>query len=187
MHSTAIKAGKRGSARARFAGLAVGVVALSGALLSAAQAQPMTGGPGAGGPRHAMAQHRGPGHEGPMMLSDRVLDSVGANADQKARVRDIMGRARADLHTQRENDRALHQQMMGILAAPQVDAAAAESLRQQLAGRHDQASKRQLQALLDASAVLTPEQRQKLSERAKSHREMHERHRRERDSLTPRS
>jgi Spy/CpxP family protein refolding chaperone len=54
-----------------------------------------------------------------------------------------------------------------IFAAPTVDAAAAESLRQQLLAQHDQASKRVLQAMLDVSKVLTPEQRAKLAERIK--------------------
>ncbi len=187
MHSTAIRARRPGPAWARIGGRVIGVVALSGALFNAVQAQPSHGGPGTDGPRHAMAHHRGQGVQGAAMLSDRVLDAVGANADQKTRIKDIMGRVRDNVRKQREADRTLHQQMMGILAAPQVDTAAAENLRQQLAGRHEQASKRHLQALLDASAVLTPEQRQKLAEQAKGHREMHERHRRERESMTPRS
>ena len=52
-------------------------------------------------------------------------------------------------------------------AAPNVDAAAAESLRQQMLQQHDQASRRMLQAMLDVSKVLTPEQRVKLGERMK--------------------
>ena len=56
---------------------------------------------------------------------------------------------------------------MQIFAAPTVDAAAAESLRQQMLAQHDQASKRMLQAMLDVSKVLTPEQRAKMAERAK--------------------
>lgn len=168
------------------------LAALSGALLTPAQAQPAgaagrPGGMGADGPHHAMAHRMGPGRAGAPMLSERLLDSLGASADQKARIKDIMGRARDDSRSQRQADKALHEQMMALMAAPQVDAAAAEGLRQQLQARHDSASKRHLQAMLDASAVLTPEQRQKLAERAKSHREMNERHHRERETLTPRS
>lgn len=172
------------------------LVALSGALLTAAQAQPtgghgmpgvMGGGMGAEGPHHAMAHRMGPGMAGAPMLSERLLDSVGASADQKSRIKDIMGRARDDMRQQHQADRALHEQLMGLMAAPQIDAAAAEGLRQQLQARRDTASKRHLQAMLDASAVLTPEQRQKLAERALSHREMKERHHREREALTPRS
>ena len=172
------------------------LVALSGALLTSAQAQPMGGhgmpggmgaGMGAEGPHHAMAHRMGPGMAGGPMPSERLLDSVGASADQKSRIKDIMGRARDDTRQQHQADRALHEQMMGLMAAPQIDAAAAEGLRQQLQAHRDTASKRHLQAMLDASAVLTPEQRQKLAERALSHREMNERHHREREALTPRS
>jgi Spy/CpxP family protein refolding chaperone len=56
---------------------------------------------------------------------------------------------------------------MQVFAAPSVDAAAAESLRQQMLAQHDQASKRMLQAMLDVSKVLTPEQRAKVGERMK--------------------
>jgi Spy/CpxP family protein refolding chaperone len=54
---------------------------------------------------------------------------------------------------------------MAIFAAANVDAAAAESLRQQMLAQHDQSSKRVLQAMLDISKVLTPEQRAKMGER----------------------
>jgi Spy/CpxP family protein refolding chaperone len=61
---------------------------------------------------------------------------------------------------------------MQIFTAPTVDAAAAESVRQQMLTQHDTASRRVLQAMLDISRVLTPEQRAKLAER------MNERHKR---------
>ena len=61
---------------------------------------------------------------------------------------------------------------MQIFAAPNVDAAAAESVRQQMLQQHDQASKRMLQARLDASKVLTPEQRAKMAERMKQRGDM---------------
>jgi Spy/CpxP family protein refolding chaperone len=46
-------------------------------------------------------------------------------------------------------------------------------------------SRRVTQAILDASRVLTPEQRAKLAERMKQRRDMAERHRRERTELAP--
>lgn len=188
------------------------LVALAGATASMAQAQPMPGaGPGPG--RGPGAMHGGTyggtyggtqggtyggmhggmyggqmGMHGGPMVSDRMLDTVGASADQKARVRDIFKAAQDDLRKQRELGGDLHQQMMQLMTAPQVDAAAAEALRQKQLARHDVASKRLLQAMLDAQAVLTPEQRQKLGERLKSRQEMMDRHRRERQSMAvPRS
>ena len=168
------------------------VVALSGAWLTAAQAQTMGGrglhgATGAEGAHHAMSHRMGPGMAGGPMLPERWLDLVGASAEQKSRIKDIVGRARDDRRQQLQASQALQQQMLAVLAAPQIDAAAAEGLRQQLQAQRDAASKRHLQAMLDTSAVLTPEQRQKLAERARSHRALKERHHRERDALSPRS
>ncbi len=162
--------------------------ALAGAAVSLAQAQPM----GAGGPmgprdRPGMAHHgMGPGMAGGPMMTDRMLDAAGASAEQKARVNEILKRAHEDMTQQREGGRELRQQMMAVMAAPKIDAAAAESLRQKMLARHDAASKRHLQALLEASAVLTPEQRQKLAERIKGRHDLMERQLRERQALEPR-
>ena len=49
--------------------------------------------------------------------------------------------------------------------------------------RHDQASKRMMQAMLDVSRVLTPEQRQQLAQQMKQRRDLMERHMRERRQL----
>lgn len=165
-----------GSAAARLAAAAL-LIALAGAFASIAQAQP-TGGPGG---RH--------GHEmaGPMggRMIERMLDSVNASAEQRTRIREIMKAAGDELRRQREGSRGLREQMMTLFAQPTVDAGAVESLRQQMLQQHDQASRRMTQAMLDASAVLTPEQRAQLAERMKQRREMMERHQRERRALEP--
>jgi len=147
------------------------LLALASAAFSVAQAQPAPPPPPPGGGHHRMA----PGPGGPELagpvLSERLLDAVGASTEQKARVRQIMAAARDDLRQQHEATRPLQQQLARVLTAPQLDPAAAEALRQQLQAGHDAASKRRLQALLDASAVLTPEQRQKVGERLAQRRE----------------
>jgi len=185
-----------GQGRARLLNLTAAtlLVALAGATASVAQAQPMPG-PGPGrGPGAMQAGMHGGMHGGQMgmhggpMVTDRMLDAVGATADQKTRVQDIFKAAQDDMRKQREAGGDLRQQMMQLMTAPQVDAAAAEALRQQQLARQDVASKRLLQAMLDARAVLTPEQRQKLGERLKSRHEMMDRHQRERQSMgAPRS
>jgi protein CpxP len=159
------------------------VMALAGATADFAQAQPLGGKDGMGlqhGPRHAA--HHPQGGQGGMMMSERMLDSVGASAEQKARVRDILKTARDEQRQQHEAGQSLHQQMMQLLAAPQIDAAAAETLRQQQQVRHDAASKRRLQAMLDVQAVLTPEQRAKMVEQMKARQDMMGRQHRERQS-----
>jgi periplasmic protein CpxP/Spy len=97
---------------------------------------------------------------------DHLLDGIGATDAQRAQIKQIAMAASADLKAQREASRGMHARAVQIFAAPTVDAAAAESLRQQMEAQHDQASRRMLQAMLDASKVLTPEQRAKLGQRA---------------------
>ena len=179
-----------GTVRHRVAALLL--VALTGAAVSVAHAQPA--GPAGAAPGMApggmqASAHHGMGHgmAGAGMMSERMLDAAGASAEQKAKVRDLLKAAQDDRRKQHEGDHELHQKMMALMAAPQVDAAAAEALRQQLQARRDVASKRQLQAMLDVGAVLTPEQRQKLADRMKSRQDMMQRHHRERQANEPRS
>jgi len=144
--------------------LFVGALALAtaGAFVSVSHAQ---GGPRAeGGP---MAIHGGFGH-GRML--EHMLDSVNASADQRARIHDIMKAAAADVRQQHEAARGLRDQALTLFTQPTVDARAAEALRQQMLQQHDQSSRRWMQAMLDASAVLTPEQRTQLAERIKQRR-----------------
>lgn len=148
------------------------LVTLLGLAAAIAHAQPMGGAraPGLGGP---MGGH----------MMERLLDSVNASSDQRSRIRDIMKAAAADVRQQREAARGLREQAVALFTQPTVDARAAEALRQQMVQQHDQSSRRWMQAMLDASAVLTPEQRVQLAERIKQRRDMAERHHRERRAL----
>ncbi|MEO7150903.1 MAG: Spy/CpxP family protein refolding chaperone [Burkholderiaceae bacterium] len=113
--------------------------------------------------------HRGMrgGEHRMMMMGERALSSVNATDAQRAQIKQIMQAARDDMKAQRETGRALRERSLAIFAAPTVDAAQAESVRQQMLAQHDAGSRRMLQAMLDASRVLTPEQRAKLAERMK--------------------
>jgi Spy/CpxP family protein refolding chaperone len=73
--------------------------------------------------------------------------------------------------------------MQALFTQPTVDARAVEALRQQLLANHEQVSRRMTQAMLDASRVLSPEQRKQMAERMDQRRSMMQRHRAERDSL----
>jgi Spy/CpxP family protein refolding chaperone len=103
---------------------------------------------------------------------DHMLDGLNATDAQRSQIKQIAQAAAADMKAQHEAGRALRERAMQIFAAPNVDAAAAESVRQQMQQQHDQASKRMLQAMLDAGKVLTPEQRTKLAERMKQRGDM---------------
>jgi Spy/CpxP family protein refolding chaperone len=124
-------------------------------------------GPGMGGDaRGGMMMFDGaPGQVGRGI--DRMLDGLNVSAAQRSQIKQIAMAAAADLKAQRDAARAMHEKGMQIFTAPTVDAAAAETLRQQMSAQHEQASKRMLQAMLDIAKVLTPEQRAKIGERMK--------------------
>lgn len=128
-------------------------LALAGATLQPAFAQPV------GDPPGAASWHRG-GHG-----MGRMLDSVNATDAQRSQIQQIMDAARTDLKPLHASGRQLRQQTQALFAMPAVDANAAEGLRQQELVLHDQASKRMLQARLDISAVLTPAQRQLMADK----------------------
>ena len=154
------------------------VLAVAGGLFQTAQAAPHDG-PGAHG--------GGPGGAGFMMgnprMLDRMLDSVNATTEQRAQIKTIATAAQTDLKAIHAQGKTLREQSAALFAQTTVDARAAESLRQQMLAQHDAASKRTLQAMLDASRVLTPEQRQSLAKRMAERRSMMERHRGERESM----
>lgn len=142
--------------------------------------------------------HRGPGpgpggFGGPGLFAgspervsrmvDHMLRDVNATEAQRTQIKQIVTAAAADLKTQHEAGKGLHERATQLFTSATVDAAAAESLRQQMLAQHDQSSKRVMQAMLDISRVLTPEQRTKLAERMKQRRDMMQRHMRERQDL----
>jgi periplasmic protein CpxP/Spy len=130
--------------------------------------------------------HGGDGGHGMMMFGgppermgrriDHMLDGLNATDAQRAQIKQIAAAAATDLRAQHETGKGLRERSLQIFAAPNVDAAAAESVRAQMLAQHDQASRRTLQAMLDISKVLTPEQRAKVGERMKQRGAMmHER------------
>lgn len=148
-------------------------VALAAAAMPGAQAAPMDG------HRHGGMMAGGHGAMGAGMLggprAERMLQAVGASAEQRAQIQQIMDSARADLQAQREGGRALHDQMRQVFTQPTVDANAVEALRQQQMAHRDAASRRHMQAMLEVSRVLTPEQRAQLAEMGAQRRGMMER------------
>jgi len=147
--------------------------------LAAGLAQTASAKPGEG------HDHGGPGMgmmAGGRHHVERMLDAVSATPDQRAQIQQIMKAAADELRPQRESGRKLHQDMQALFTQPTVDARAVEALRQQLVAQHDQVSKRMMQAMLDASRVLTPEQRKTLADKMAQRRAMMERHRAERES-----
>lgn len=118
----------------------------------------------------------GDGADGPGMMIfggsprhlERMLDGLDATEAQRSQIRQIALAAASDFKSGRDAGRAFRERGLQIFTAPSVDAAAAESVRQQMTAQQDQASKRMLQAMLEVANVLTPEQRAKLGERMKA-------------------
>ena len=167
----------RTSLRMMMAGV---VIALSGATALTAFA--------AGEGQEASGHHMHGGHAmggGPFMgrLSDRMLDSVNATPEQRTQIRQITEAAVADLKAQRESGRALRQRSIELFKQPTVDANAAEVLRKEMLAQHDASSRRMLQAMLEVSRVLSPEQRVQLADKLAQRREAMQRRWQER---TPR-
>lgn len=117
----------------------------------------------------------GPGGFGPGLFAgsterieravDHLLDGINATDAQRTQIKQIAAATATDLKAQREAGRSLHERSVQLFTAPVVDANAAEQLRQQMLAQHDQASRRTLQAMLDVSRVLSPEQRATLAQR----------------------
>jgi protein CpxP len=165
--------------------LVTGAVALASLLSQTAMAAPADGGMGPGHRMHGGGMGEGMG--GGMGMNGRhmgrMLDAVNATPDQRTQIKAIMDAAHKDMSAIREGGRKLHEQSRAVFTQPNVDARAAETLRQQMLAQHDQASKRMMQAMLDASKVLTPEQRKTLADKMAQRRSMMERHRAERQQL----
>lgn len=149
------------------------LLAVAGTLALSAWAQDPPAGPGFGhGPRMHHAAMGGPGMfmgrpEQINRMVDHMLDGVGASEAQRTQIKQIVQATAADLRTQHDAARGLHEKGLQLLAAPTIDTAAVESLRQQAEAQHDQASRRVTQGLIDVAKVLTPEQRTKLAQRMK--------------------
>ena len=117
-----------------------------------------------GGGEHGMFMGHG-GHMGRGL--DRMLDSVNATDAQRAQIKQIAQAAATDLKAPRAVNQGLRNYGLQLFTAPVVDARAVEAVRVQTMVQRDQSSKRMTQAMLDISAVLTPEQRVKLGESLK--------------------
>jgi Spy/CpxP family protein refolding chaperone len=152
------------------------VLAIASTVSLTALAQPM--GPGM---HHGDFGMGGPGAAMPM--PERLLDQVSATPEQRAQIKQIMQGASVDLKAQHDSGLALREQAMKLFTQPNVDATAVEAVRLQMLAQHDQSSKRMMQAMLDASRVLTPEQRLKLADGMKQRRDMMLRHQHERSAL----
>ena len=152
--------------------LAVSMLMMAGVMnWVPAQAQEGGGGAHMAASQGGMMLFNGP-PERIARVVDHMLDGLNATDAQRAQVKQIAQAAAIDLKAQRDTGRSLRDKGLQAFAAPTIDAAAAESVRQQIVAQQDQASKRMLAAMLDIGKVLTPEQRARIGERMKQRQAM---------------
>lgn len=133
-------------------------------------------------------QHMGPGHGwhagGPIDPAEArehaedvakwLLVKVDATKEQQAKAQVIVDSVTDQIIPLAEKHRANRQALLAELAKPSIDRARLEELRTAELQLADQASKQMLDAVVELSDVLTPEQRTELLAMAKHHR--HHRH-----------
>jgi len=93
----------------------------------------------------------------------RVLDSVGASAEQENKVHDIVVAKFAEIAPNPEEHAALRKHALELLSAPTIDRAEVEKVRAQAVATFDAKSKAVVGGLIDIAEQLTPDQRAKLA------------------------
>ncbi len=134
---------------------------LGGVAYNAANAY---GFPGQGGPGN---------HERMQARMDKVLTDAGASDSQKAQVKSIWSNLGPQLKAARQQHMQIRQQIGQALAAPTIDTAAIEKLRQQSLQAIDKSSQLLTQGMVQTAQVLTPDQRQKVLSELHSHGHHH--------------
>ncbi|MBB4066346.1 Spy/CpxP family protein refolding chaperone [Gellertiella hungarica] len=109
----------------------------------------------------------GPGFSGHFASSvlEEALVSVDATDLQREQIRSILDEAGAEIRLRMSEAGTRKQQFASLLAAETIEAAAFESLRQEMLETGDTVSARALEAFLDVAEVLTAEQRAELIRR----------------------
>ena len=124
-----------------------------------------------GGPFGGGFRHHGPQIGMVQFMTRHALENVGATSAQETRIHDII----ADTFTKVQGDDAsrdaTRKAAMELLKAPTVDAAAVEKLRAQKIAEMDAKSKLIADAIVKASAELTPAQRASLVQNAQDRME----------------
>ena len=158
--------GKRKHRLGRRARLTVAVVTLVG--VGAVLGAGATAHAARTGGWHGMDHHRGhskteeQARERSLDKTAWVLGRIDATPEQETRINAIVTALVGDLYPLRGEHRERRRQLITELARPQVDAQALEKIRADAMALADSASKTLVNAVADATEVLTIEQRQEL-------------------------
>jgi periplasmic protein CpxP/Spy len=101
---------------------------------------------------------------------NRLLTSVDATAEQKAKVTTIVQKAMGDMQSMRQVRRDTMDKLSVALRSPIVDSSAIETLRKTQLQMAETMSKKMQETLLEAAEVLSPAQRAQLVDRWQSRR-----------------
>jgi protein CpxP len=93
----------------------------------------------------------------------RMLDAIGANATQEAKVHDIIAAKFAEIAPDPKQHEAMRKQALDLLSAPTIDRDAVEKMRVQAVANFDAKSKLLVGAVLEIADQLTPPQRTELA------------------------
>jgi Spy/CpxP family protein refolding chaperone len=112
-----------------------------------------------------------PGHvaEHVQWRVNRILSRVDASEEQKAKVNVIAKSAVTDLSALGIAPWETRSKFLALVRADKIEPESFEALRAEQTAKWDAASKRIVQALVEAAQVLTPEQRRQLTERMARH------------------
>lgn len=97
--------------------------------------------------------------------ASHMLDAIGANATQEAKVHDIIAAKFAEIAPDPKQHEAMRKQALDLLSAPTIDRDAVEKMRVQAVANFDAKSKQLVGAVLDIADQLTPAQRTQLAAR----------------------
>ncbi len=148
--------------------LATFSLVLAGALAANAWAFGGAGFPGGGPGMHKEFMER---------RLDKMLDEAKATDGQRTAIKNIAARLHAEMEPLHQEHKPIHDQMLKLLAADKVDAAAVEKLRTQVLALAEKGSQSMTRALVDAANVLNAEQRQTIiNEIQERHSEMQGHH-----------
>jgi periplasmic protein CpxP/Spy len=140
--------------------LALPAVLLGGALGARAYAF------GPGGPGDLSPEHMQRFIERRM---DRVLDSIDATADQRARIKATFARLHPEMKALHEEKARLRDAGKKALAAEAIDAAEVERVRREVVKLADRGSSLVSRAVVEVGGILTPDQRKELLSHFEGH------------------
>ena len=164
------KGGKHWGRRVRLGIAAVTLIGLGAALGAAATAHARMGGWHGMGHRWGHVATEEQARERALDGAAWMLGRLDATAEQQTRINAIVAALVDELYPLRAEHRERRRQMITELARPEIDAPALETIRADGIAMVDSASKTLVTAVVDASEVLTIEQREELAHMIGRHR-----------------